>query len=204
MRAMRWFLAHRNAGEARKLLRTRELWFLPVVNPDGYQYTFDHERLWRKTLRDNDGNGKITNDDGVDPNRNYPERWDYDDEGSATISSDETYRGPRAASEPEVRADMNLVRQINPVSRSAITRSARCCSTRRAGRLKPQPPTTRSTRPSPGTRRSPRQGVRPRGRRTALYDQRRVHRLGALRPGSPRLDHRARRGVQGMRLRLPR
>ena len=46
--------------EIRDLLETTELWFVIVANPDGYQYTFDHERLWRKNLRDNDGNGEIT------------------------------------------------------------------------------------------------------------------------------------------------
>ena len=67
-----------------------------MVNPDGYQYTFDHERLWRKNLRDNDGDGQITNLDGVDINRNYPEHWGYDDEGSNTEISSETYRGTAA------------------------------------------------------------------------------------------------------------
>ena len=79
-RLMEYFAG--NSTTARKLRRQRELWFLPVVNPDGYQYTFDHERLWRKNLRDNDGDGQITNLDGVDINRNYPEHWGYDDEGS--------------------------------------------------------------------------------------------------------------------------
>ena len=33
-----------------------ELWFIPVANPDGYDFTFqDGQRLWRKNLRDNDG-----------------------------------------------------------------------------------------------------------------------------------------------------
>ena len=63
-------------------------------NPDGYEYTFDHERLWRKNLRDNDGNGQITVGDGVDPNRNYPNHWGYDEEGSSSIPASETYRGP--------------------------------------------------------------------------------------------------------------
>jgi Zinc carboxypeptidase len=52
--------------------------------PDGYQYTFDAERLWRKNLRDNDGSGSITANDGVDPNRNYAEHWGYDEEGSSS------------------------------------------------------------------------------------------------------------------------
>ena len=50
-------------------------------------------RLWRKNLRDNNGDGQITAVDGVDPNRNFPTRWNYDDEGSNTDTSSETYRG---------------------------------------------------------------------------------------------------------------
>ena len=95
------------------LLNTNELWFVLVANPDGYQYTFDHERLWRKNLRDNDGDNRITPNDGVDPNRNYPEHWKFDDEGSASIFSDETYRGPSPASEPETRAMIALYDQVD-------------------------------------------------------------------------------------------
>ena len=112
-RLMQYFAG--NSTTARKLRRQRELWFVPVVNPDGYQYTFDHERLWRKNLRDNDGDGQVTNLDGVDINRNYPEHWGYDDEGSEPEISSDTYRGPSAASEPETQASINLVRRIDPV-----------------------------------------------------------------------------------------
>ena len=38
----------------RDVLKDSDLWFVLVANPDGYQYTFDAERLWRKNLRDND------------------------------------------------------------------------------------------------------------------------------------------------------
>ena len=43
----------------KQLLQTRELWFVPVVNPDGYDYTFVDKgtRLWRKNLRDVNGGG---------------------------------------------------------------------------------------------------------------------------------------------------
>ena len=114
IRGLKYFLRTSDRPATRRMLRSTEIWFLPVVNPDGYQYTFEEERLWRKNLRDNDGDGQVEPGEGVDLNRNYPEHWGYDDEGSETITSDDTYRGPRAASEPETRADMNLVRKIDP------------------------------------------------------------------------------------------
>ena len=97
------------------LVDTRELWFVLVANPDGYQYTFDTERLWRKTLRDNDGDGVVANGDGVDPNRNFDEHWGYDDEGSSGNPANETYRGTAPASEPETRAYQGLLQRIRPV-----------------------------------------------------------------------------------------
>ena len=62
-------LRHRPADHG--LVNTTELWFVPVANPDGYDFTFtDGQRLWRKNLRDNNGDGEITVGDGVDLNRN--------------------------------------------------------------------------------------------------------------------------------------
>ncbi len=99
--------------EIRRLVQTRELWFLPVANPDGYDFTFTPEnRLWRKNLRDNDGDGQIGSGDGVDPNRNYATHWGYDDEGSSPDPSNDTYRGPAPASEPETRAIDSLARRV--------------------------------------------------------------------------------------------
>ena len=110
LRLMRWFGS--GAPKARKLVRQRELWFVPVVNPDGYQYSFDGDRLWRKNMRLNNDDGVFNLRDGVDLNRNYPEHWKYDDEGSETNTASETYRGPAPASEPETRANMRLVKRI--------------------------------------------------------------------------------------------
>src|SRR5829696_693490 len=101
-----------NDKQIKDLLKTTELWFVPVMNPDGYQYTFDAERLWRKNLRDNDGDGQTTNADGVDPNRNYPEHFKYDEEGSSKILSSQTYRGPGPASERETQAIMGLSERV--------------------------------------------------------------------------------------------
>ncbi|MFF5443776.1 M14 family zinc carboxypeptidase [Streptomyces sp. NPDC012888] len=89
-----------------KLVDTTELWFLISANPDGYDYTHapDGERLWRKNMRDNDGDGKHTAVDGVDLNRNFAYKWGYDNEGSSPNQASETYRGSGPNSEPETVA----------------------------------------------------------------------------------------------------
>ena len=99
--------------EIRDLLRENELWFILVANPDGYEYTFTDERLWRKNLRDNNENGTTEVGDGVDPNRNFPAHWKYDNEGSSSIFSSETYRGPAATSEAETKAMKGLLDRID-------------------------------------------------------------------------------------------
>jgi hypothetical protein len=95
------------------LVRTTEMWFVPVANPDGYDFTFTPgNRLWRKNLRDNDGDRRITAADGVDLNRNMSTRWFYDDEGSGSVPAAETYRGAAPASEPESRALDRLMDRV--------------------------------------------------------------------------------------------
>jgi hypothetical protein len=90
------------------LLDNRELYIVPVVNPDGSVYNETNNPagggMWRKNRRDN-GDGTS----GVDPNRNYPYQWGYDDTGSSPFTDDITYRGPSAGSEPEIQAMMNFV-----------------------------------------------------------------------------------------------
>ncbi|WP_283137405.1 M14 family metallopeptidase [Rhizohabitans arisaemae] len=114
MRLLKYLIANKNTGEIKSLLNRTELWFVPVANPDGYDYTFasPDNRLWRKTLRDNNNDGQITSVDGVDPNRNFPTNFGYDEEGSSAIPSSETYRGPGPASEPETKAMDGLLRRI--------------------------------------------------------------------------------------------
>lgn len=68
----------------------------PFVNPDGFDFTWTDDRLWRKNRRNN-GNSY-----GVDLNRNYDDHWGGP--GASDVPSSDTYRGPSAASEPEVQA----------------------------------------------------------------------------------------------------
>ena len=89
------------------LIDNREIWIIPVVNPDGYLYNEatnpDGGGMWRKNRRNN-GDGSF----GVDLNRNYPYQWGYDNSGSSPTPSSDTYRGPSAGSEPETQAIMQF------------------------------------------------------------------------------------------------
>lgn len=83
------------ARDIKKGLDDYDFWFLPVVNPDGYEHTHTADRLWRKTR----SRGTFCN--GVDPNRNYPVHWR--EVGASNFPCDETYAGPHSLSEPETK-----------------------------------------------------------------------------------------------------
>ena len=108
--------------EITDLVRNTEMWFIPVANPDGYDFTFEvpptsddtGTRMWRKNLRDNNENGELDGGDGVDLNRNSPTRWGYDNEGSSPNPVSLTYRGPSPGSEPESEAIDALFGKITP------------------------------------------------------------------------------------------
>lgn len=88
--------------EVRDLVDNTEMYFIPILNPDGYARNITTNPngggMWRKNRRTNAGGSM-----GVDLNRNYGFAWGYDDEGSSPNSSSETYRGPDAFSEPETQ-----------------------------------------------------------------------------------------------------
>ena len=89
--------------EVRQLIDNCQIWIVPVVNPDGYEYSRTTDRMWRKNRRDN-GDGTF----GVDLNRNYDSMWGTFDAPEKTSAI--TYRGPSAFSEPESQAVRDLVR----------------------------------------------------------------------------------------------
>lgn len=104
---MNYLLEHYNTdARVKDLVDSRELFFLPCVNPDGYVYNETSAPggggMWRKNRRDNgSGNGR-----GVDINRNYGEDWGESgpNVSISTNPDDEDYIGPSAWSEPETRA----------------------------------------------------------------------------------------------------
>src|SRR3954449_11729309 len=117
-RGYQYFLEHATdtASGIPAILASTETWFIPVLNPDGYDYTFQSRatRLWRKNLRDNNNNGTIASGDGIDTNRNFAEKWRYDNEGASDTMSSDTYRGPTPESEPEVSSFHALMHRIKP------------------------------------------------------------------------------------------
>ncbi len=195
-----------NDRDIRRILRTSEVWFIPVLNPDGYQYTFDVDRLWRKNLRDNNGDGEIGRGDGVDLNRNYPENWGYDEEGSSSQPASEVYRGPAPASEPETLANIALFDMLPDLQFAVSYHSFGDLLLYSQGWQVQSPSADdpifvalTGTDDDPAV-----EGYRPRGRRRPVHHQRRVHRLVARRPWGARLDPRAVRGLPRLRVRVPR
>jgi len=91
-----------SSNQIASIINNAELYFVPVVNPDGYlhnEYTDPSGGgMWRKNRRNNN-DGTF----GVDLNRNYSFHWAEDDLGSSPNSSTQTYRGPGPASEPETK-----------------------------------------------------------------------------------------------------
>ncbi len=94
------------------------IWAVPMVNPDGvWAVLNDSKRSDRKNGRDNNGDGRIDSRDGVDLNRNYPYRWgSLGQKGSSSTGSSDYYRGPAAASEPEVQALLRLYDSEHPLA----------------------------------------------------------------------------------------
>ncbi len=99
-----WYLLenYNTSDEVKYLVDNLELCFIPVANPDGYE--FNHVvnpsggGNWRKNRRIS-GGGEY----GVDLNRNYGYKWGYDDNGSSPFPADDTYRGTTPFSEPETQ-----------------------------------------------------------------------------------------------------
>ncbi|XP_057375607.1 carboxypeptidase B-like [Daphnia carinata] len=85
------------------LLSNVDWYIMPVVNPDGYEYSHTTDRMWRKTR----SVSSTSSCRGVDPNRNFGYKWGG--LGASPSTCDETYRGPKAFSEPETLAMSNFI-----------------------------------------------------------------------------------------------
>ncbi|XP_071439408.1 carboxypeptidase B-like [Hetaerina americana] len=113
----------------RKIVEGIDWYVMPMVNPDGYEYSHTTDRLWRKTRSkssdaadedDSAASGEASGRsatrrsrrrgarvfweqcEGVDINRNWDFHWGG--RGASDDPCDETYSGSKPFSEPETRA----------------------------------------------------------------------------------------------------
>ncbi|XP_078099948.1 carboxypeptidase B2 [Sander vitreus] len=87
-----------------RILDNMDVYILPVMNPDGYHYTWTTNRMWRK----NRSVSKSSNCIGVDLNRNFDANWCT--EGASDEPCTEIYCGAFPESEPESQAVANFLR----------------------------------------------------------------------------------------------
>ena len=94
-----FLLEHQREQKISTLISTRDIWIIPMVNPDGAEFDIEggSYHMWRKNRSQNEGSSR-----GVDLNRNYGYLWGTG--GSSSISSSDTYMGPAPFSEPETKA----------------------------------------------------------------------------------------------------
>ncbi|HVG11400.1 MAG TPA: M14 family zinc carboxypeptidase [Flavisolibacter sp.] len=94
----------------KEIVDGRELYFIPIVNPDGYVYNQSTNPngggLWRKNRQPNTSDGSI----GQDLNRNYAFGFDYNNGGSSDVTTDQTYHGDFAFSAIETQLMRDYIR----------------------------------------------------------------------------------------------
>ncbi|XP_069589861.1 carboxypeptidase O-like [Ranitomeya imitator] len=103
---MREILMKRESDQLiNKLLKQVDFYIIPVLNVDGYIYTWTTERLWRK-------NRSPQTDDcfGVDLNRNFDAQWCS--VGADRFCDSYVFCGPSAASELETKGVVKLIEQV--------------------------------------------------------------------------------------------
>ncbi len=86
----------------KEIVDAAEIWIVPMLNEDGYRYSWEKDRYWRKNRRHNADNSY-----GVDLNRNYDADWGG--EGASKKGSSDVYCGTAPFSEPETKAIRDLL-----------------------------------------------------------------------------------------------
>lgn len=107
-----------NDEQVMQLLQDSALFFIPVVNVDGFEAMANAYNKTQQTLLIRKNRHQYpaqkncaATEIGVDLNRNYPYMFGLDDEGSTGEENvcGETYRGPSPLSEPETKAVADFV-----------------------------------------------------------------------------------------------
>jgi len=96
----------------KEIVDQREMVFIPCLNPDGYVYNQTTNPngggLWRKNRQPNSDRSL-----GQDLNRNYGFGFDYPNNGSSDVTTDQTYHGDSAFSAMETQLIKQYLRTKN-------------------------------------------------------------------------------------------
>lgn len=122
---MFWLLEHYDTDSSvQYLINNRELYFVPVVNPDGYLYNEQTDPngggFWRKNRNTNGGGGCI----GVDLNRNYAFEFAHDGSCASNDPCSNIYHGAGPFSEAESSAVRDLLALVEPKTAFSIHSTA--------------------------------------------------------------------------------
>ncbi len=114
-----WWLLENYATEPaiQHLIDHQEMYFLPVMNPDGLKWNEiiapngvgDQRKNLSPGVNDLGTASFSNNRRGVDLNRNFDYFWGYDNAGSTNDVTQDTYRGVGPASEPETQIIKDFV-----------------------------------------------------------------------------------------------
>lgn len=92
----------------RRLLEHFDFLIIPILNPDGYEYSHTTDRMWRKNRQPTGVEYCI----GTDLNHNWAHRWASGASSSNPCS--DTFHGAEAFSAPEARQLARLLRDLSP------------------------------------------------------------------------------------------
>uniref|UniRef100_W8BDX3 Zinc carboxypeptidase A 1 n=1 Tax=Ceratitis capitata TaxID=7213 RepID=W8BDX3_CERCA len=105
-----WFINQLLTSEdanVRSLAESYDWYIVPVLNVDGFVYTHETDRMWRKTRQPVEGSPCI----GADPNRNSDSHW-MENGGASDNPCSETFAGTHPFSEPEIKALADYIASI--------------------------------------------------------------------------------------------
>lgn len=99
------FIKNSEDLEIKELIFNRNIYFLPMVNPDGAMWDIRgrNYKIWRKNMRSASGSAPY----GVDLNRNYSQGWGGP--GSSDRPASDIYHGDKPFSEPETQAIKSFI-----------------------------------------------------------------------------------------------
>ncbi|KAL8695064.1 MAG: hypothetical protein Q9218_000432 [Villophora microphyllina] len=104
--AYTFITAYGKSKEITKMLEEFDWVFVPTLNPDGYVYTWDNDRLWRKNRQQN----SLRFCKGVDLDHAYGFKWDHESHGAADNPCSESFAGEGPFQAVEARRFANWAR----------------------------------------------------------------------------------------------